>query len=32
MLDAVAILATIALFVLSFLYVEGCDRLKGNRA
>lgn len=32
MLDAIAIVATLALFSLSFLYVTGCDRLKGNRA
>ena len=32
MFDAVAILAILVLFGLSFLYVTGCDRLKGNRA
>ena len=31
MLDAIAIFATLALFGLSFVYVAGCDRLKGDR-
>jgi len=31
MLDLISILATIAMFALTILYVRGCDRLKGTR-
>jgi hypothetical protein len=32
MLDVVAVLSLVAMFALSLLYVDGCERLKGKRS
>ena len=31
MLDSISIFAGIVMFALAYLYVRGCDRLKGTR-
>ncbi len=31
MLDLISIVSMVAMFALSYVYVRGCDRLKGTR-
>lgn len=32
MLDAIAVVSTVVLFVASMLYLQACERLKGQRS